>query len=295
MIDRENSFTGGKPARTIVITGISSGIGKALAQIFCHNGYKVFGSVRQKKDSDDLAKAYPDHFVPLIFDVRDDEAIEQVVKIVDSSLQGERLSGLINNSGIAIGGPLEYQPLDEIQRHFDINVMGVVKVTRAFLPMLGAGKRHEHGKAGRIINISSVSGKLADPFVGAYAGSKHALEAVSASWRQELKVHGIKLVIIGPGSVRTPIWDKGIDAEKYAGTVYEQAIRKGASFAANSGKSGWEPDYLAEKIYKVFHKKHPRRRYAFVANKPVKWTLRRTLPVRLVESLTSSVLGLKGR
>ncbi|MGB3179778.1 MAG: SDR family NAD(P)-dependent oxidoreductase [Cyclobacteriaceae bacterium] len=279
------------PEKNLVITGVSTGIGRALAEVFCGRGYRVFGSVRNLKDSEPLTKVYADKFFPLVFDVQDDEAIEQAADLVAEQLAGRRLEGLINNAGIAIGGPLEHQPLEEIRRHFEINVMGVLKTTRAFLPMLGTDSSYI-GSPGRIVNVSSVSGKLADPFVGAYAGSKHALEAMSASWRQELKVYGIKLILIGPGAVRTPIWDKGIDASKYTGTSYESALRKAATFAVKNGQEGWEPAYLARKIYRVFTKRRPGRRYAFVANKTVKWTLRRALPVSLVEKITGRVLRL---
>ncbi|MFA0963491.1 SDR family oxidoreductase [Roseivirga sp. BDSF3-8] len=278
--------------KTIVITGVSTGIGKALAEVFCQNSYHVFGSVRRAEDAADLGQAFPEYFTPLVFDVQDEEAIDEAVNIVERRLAGGCLSGLINNAGIAIGGPLELQPLEEVQRHFNTNVMGVVRVIRAFLPLLGT-RPECSSSPGRILNISSVSGKLADPFVGAYAASKHALEALTASWRQELKVYGIKMVLIGPGSVDTPIWEKGIHPEKYAGSPYSNSLQKAARMAASSGKEGWSPGFIAEKIYRIFHKKNPGRRYALVANKTKKWTIRRLLPLSITEKVAAWLLGLK--
>ncbi len=149
-----------------------------------------------------------ENFTPLVFDVTDRAAVLRAAEEVGEALGGSGLAGLVNNAGTAIGGPLMLQPLEEVRAHFEINVLGLVSVTQAFLPLLGARKFRTHGP-GRILSIGSVGGKIASPFIGAYAGTKHAVEGISDSLRRELLPYGIDVILLEPGAVRTEIWDKG--------------------------------------------------------------------------------------
>ncbi|HEX8505252.1 MAG TPA: SDR family NAD(P)-dependent oxidoreductase, partial [Hymenobacter sp.] len=187
----------------LVITGVSSGLGLATARAFLHRGYRVFGSVRTPADAARLRAELGEAFVPLLFDVTDVPAIAQAAAEVERQLGGEPLRGLINNAGIALGGPLQHQPMEEVRRHFEVNVLGLVQATQAFLPLLGA-RPGFRGRSGRVINIGSVSGQVASPFMGAYVGTKFALEGLTATWRRELQLFGVPVVLIGLGVTKTP-------------------------------------------------------------------------------------------
>ncbi|MEL7002768.1 MAG: SDR family NAD(P)-dependent oxidoreductase, partial [Bacteroidota bacterium] len=192
--------------KTVLITGISSGIGYHLARTYTEKGYQVFGSIRSEADKLRLSKELPDLHL-LMFDITDNDAIKRAIKELEAQLQGNGLDILINNAGMVVSGPLMLLEIDEFKRQYDINVFGLLRVTQACLPLLGAVENPNH-KPGMIINISSVTGQIAFPFAGAYSSSKFAIEGLSHSLRRELLPFGIRVVIIGPASVKTPIWEK---------------------------------------------------------------------------------------
>ena len=163
--------------KSVVITGVSTGIGYGCAADLCRRGYRVFGSVRTAGDAERLQRELGNAFTPLVFDVTDAGAVKEAAAQVKSAVGNEGLSGLVNNAGISKPGPLATLPPDDVRQHFEVNVMGVVHAVQAFLPLLRRAK-------GRIVNISSVSGRIAYPFMGPYAASKHALEALSDSLRR---------------------------------------------------------------------------------------------------------------
>src|SRR5580698_4743307 len=185
---------------TVLVTGVSSGIGHAIAEDLLSRGYVIMGSVRRPQDALQLQQAWPDDFIPLVFDVTDTEALQAIVKQVEAFLSGRGLKALVNNAGIFLGGPQMHQPLAEIRRVFDVNVFGLLAVTQAFLPCLGA-QRGRVGPPGRVVNIGSVS--ITVPFLGAYSGSKHAVEALSQGLRRELSLYGIEVSAIEPVMVRS--------------------------------------------------------------------------------------------
>ena len=192
------------------------------------------------------------------------EAIQQAVSVVEAALEGKGgLGGLINNAGIAIGGPLMLQPMEEIRQHFEVNVFGLIQVTKAFLPLLGARPNHS-AAPGKIINISSVGGKMAAPFIGAYASTKHAVEGVSESWRRELLLYGIDVIIVGPGAVKTPIWDKGIKVDKYHDTPYGASSANFADYARGESEKWLTLEFTGQRIANIFEKRKPKVRYAIV-------------------------------
>lgn len=195
------------PQRFALVTGVSTGIGRGIAEKLAGKGMHVFGSVRKPEDAAPLVDAFADRFTPLVFDVRDEEAIRAAVPVVTEIVGSAGLAGLVNNAGIGNSGPVMHVPMEHVRLLFDINVFGALQVTRAFLPLLGTDKAYRK-QPGRIVNITSTSGRIAWPLNSTYAASKFALEALSDGLRRELIIYGIRVVIVEPGVVETPIWAK---------------------------------------------------------------------------------------
>lgn len=279
-------------SRNILITGVSTGIGYGAARQFIQGGYVVFGSVRTQADADRLQAELGDRFTPLLFDVTDADAVRKSAQWLTARLADNGLGGLVNNAGIAIGGPLQYQSMEIIRQHFDVNVVGLIQVTQAFLPLLGARDDHPV-QPGRILNISSVNGQVAMPFIGAYVGSKHALEGISHSLRRELALFGIKVILVGPGAVKTPIWGKGTDISAYENTAYHPAMRWFRKQVETAEARGFSVDYLGERIVAIYEAKQPRVRYALVPNKLMSWIVPRLLPARTLDWILGRISGLR--
>ncbi|WP_288426649.1 SDR family NAD(P)-dependent oxidoreductase [uncultured Spirosoma sp.] len=277
--------------RTILITGASTGIGYGAARQFAQRGYTVFAGVRNPTDADRLSAELGPNVVPVLLDVTDDVSVHAVAQQLTERLAGMGLGGLINNAGIAIGGPLQEQPLDVVQQHFDVNVLGVLRVTQAFLPLLGARANHPVAP-GRIQMISSVNGQVAIPFMGAYVGSKHALEGLSHSLRRELRLFGVSVVIVGPGAVKTPIWGKGTNIERYRNSLYFPAMQWFAKQVKQSEENGLSIDYLGGRLVQIHETRRPRIRYAIVPKPVAGWLISR-LPHRLFDQLIGRLSGLR--
>ena len=282
-----------KPAsKNILITGVSTGIGYGAAKQFIQSGYTVFGSVRSQADADSLQAKLGESFTPLVFDVTDVDAIDRAARFLTNQLAGSGLGALINNAGIAIGGPIQDQPMDVFRQHFEVNVMGLVQVTQAFLPLLGAQPNHPV-TPGRILNISSVNGQVAIPFMGAYVGSKHAVEGLSHSLRRELALFGVKVIIVGPGAVKTPIWGKGTDISAYKETPYYPAMNWFLKQVVTAERRGFSVEYIGKRLVEIYEEPRPRIRYALVPGKFTSWILPRVLPARLIDWVIGRVSGLK--
>src|ERR1700710_2550746 len=175
----------GHPMKSIVVTGSATGIGWGIAKVLIQKGFRVFGSVRKAADGERLAKEFGQNFVPVLFDVTDEAAVAKAADQVAAALNGETLAGLVNNAGIAVAGPLLYLKLDEFRQQIAVNLTGQLIVTQAFAPLLGVD-RSRKGAPGRIVMISSVGGKNANPFLGPYNASKFGLEGMSEALRREL-------------------------------------------------------------------------------------------------------------
>ncbi len=280
--------------KAIVITGSSTGIGHATAKYCIERDVTVFGSVRSQQDADRLVKEFGQHFIPLLFDITEEEKIKQAAQLVREQLQGKRLWGLINNAGIVISGPLLYMPLTDFRKQLEVNLVGQLAVTQAFTPLLGADPQLTGGP-GKIINISSVAGKRALPFLAAYATSKHGLEGFSEGLRRELMVFGIDVIIVGPGAIKTPIWSKANKAEFPAETmqsVYGKALSKLKEFVAQFEAQALPAEEVAALIYAILENKHPKTRYAPVPNKLINSTLPNLLPKRFVDKMIAKKFGL---
>jgi NAD(P)-dependent dehydrogenase (short-subunit alcohol dehydrogenase family) len=278
--------------RSVVITGVSSGIGWGTTQVLIQKGFRVFGSVRKPKDAERLSKEFGEHFVPLIFDVTDEPAVKAAAKKVRKQLNGEMLFGLVNNAGIAVPAPLIHLPADDFRHQLEVNLVSVLIVTKAFVPLLGSD-HSLHGKPGRIINISSIGGKAGGPFVGAYVASKHGLEGFSESLRRELMLYGIDVIIIGPGSVATPIWDKAeqVDISAYAKTDYMEAAQRVQKYMVQGGRKGYPPEKVGEVVFHALTTSHPRIRYAVVPFSSINRVIQMLLPKRMVDRIIAKNLG----
>ncbi len=282
--------------KTAVVTGVSTGIGRAIAKALIDAGWRVFGSVRKEKDAADASAALGPNFTPLLFDVTDDAAIRREAARVDAMLGGKTLDALINNAGVAVAGPIGYLDLDDLKRQMDINVYGPIRVTQAFLPMLGADHSRA-GAPGRIINMSSVAGKFASPFMSPYAMSKHALEALSESLRRELVRHGVDVVIIGPGAIRTPIWAKAeeLDIDRYKNTEYFEDLGRLKNAMQTFGDEGLEAEEVGKLALEILTAARPKTRYAILRNKFAMWTLPNLMPKRMVDKAVAKRFGMKPR
>lgn len=214
---------------------------------------------------------------------------------VRRALAGRPLTALVVNAGIALPGPLLHQPVEEIRRVFDVNVFGAVATVQTFAPLMSSAGHPAAGHPARIVAISSVSGKIAAPFVGAYAASKHALEALCDSLRCELIVHGIDVVVVEPGPIATPIWRKSLAGcrERYAATAYAEAIERVIDRLVTVEASALPPARVADVVLEALTVRRPRSRYVVTANRFVDWLLPRALPTRVLDRLIAARLGFK--
>jgi NAD(P)-dependent dehydrogenase (short-subunit alcohol dehydrogenase family) len=208
------------PERSVVITGASTGIGRACALHMDALGWVVFAGVRTQADADSLRHEASTRLIPLMLDVTDPKSILGAREAVERALGAPGLSGLVNNAGVAYGGPVELLDLEELRRAFEVNFFGVIAVTQAFLPLLRAGR-------GRIVNMSSISGMVASPFLSPYSTSKWALEALSDAMRVELAPWNIHVSVIQPGAINTPIWAKG---QQTAARILERGPKELSEF-----------------------------------------------------------------
>ncbi len=280
--------------RTVVVTGASSGIGWATCGLLAAKGVRVFGSVRKAADGERLKAELGEAFTALVFDVRDDAAVRAAAASVRERLKGEKLFGLVNNAGIAIAGPLLHLPMDWLRQQLDVNVIGQVSAIQAFAPLLGSD-RTLAGPPGRIVNMSSVAGRVGQPFLGAYSASKHAFEGLSESLRRELMLYGIDVIIVGPGFVATPIWDKAEEADfsAFRGSEFTPAMLKVRDYMLSEGRKGYPPERVAGVVWRALTARRPKTRYAVVPNRFLHWTLPGMLPRRLVDWLIAKRLGLR--
>ena len=279
--------------KSVVVTGASTGIGWGCTKVLTRKGFHVFGSVRKQADGDRLKKEFGDKFTPLTFDVTDAAAVKRAADEVALALSGATLNGLVNNAGIAVAGPLLYLDIDELRHQLEVNVMGQVIVTQAFAPLLGAD-RSRKGKPGRIVMITSVGGRNASPFVGPYNASKFALEGLSESLRRELMVFGIDVIVVAPGAVATPIWDKAekVDVSRYANTPYAKSLNTIRDYMLALGRKGFPPEKIGRAVWRALTLPKPRVHYT-VSPTPLQDFMTGTLPKRMVDNMIAGRLGLK--
>ncbi len=281
--------------RSVVITGTSTGIGWGTAKVLIGRGFRVFGSVRKTSDAERLSAEFGDHFVPLLFDVTDEAAVKAAAADVRTALGGERLAGLVNNAGVAVAGPLLELPTEDFRRQIEINLVGLVVTTKAFAPLVGTDPQLK-GAPGRIVNISSVGGTVAMPFLAPYNASKFAVEGLSESLRRELLPFGIDVIVIGPGAIATPIWGKAdqVDLTPYANTPYATPLDRLRTYMLTMGRQGLPPEQIGEAVLQALTAAKPKVRYA-VSPQPVQDWMTRNLPKRMVDRIIGGRLGLLPR
>lgn len=247
--------------RAVVVTGAAKGIGRACVLRLSRAGFRVYAGVRNAADGETLRAASGTLVVPLHIDITDADTIAAATAAIRSDLDGMPLIGLVNNAGIAIAGPLEFLPLEDLRRQLEVNVVGQVAMTQAMMPMLRAAR-------GRIVNMGSISGRSALPLVGPYAASKHALEAITDSLRVEVLSAGVDVVIIEPGVIATPIWQTSIaEAVKMLENApqavhhYGRLLKRIGEQASRAGSRGLPADVVARVVEKALTVRRPRTRY----------------------------------
>jgi len=281
--------------QSVVITGASTGIGAACAVELHGRGFRVFAGVRKAADALRLQEQASRWLAPLMIDVTDESSIVEAAKTVRASLDDSRLAGLVNNAGIMVGGPLETLPLSEFRRQLEVNVVGQLAVTRAFLPLLREGR-------GRIVNVASFSGRVAVPYSGAYAASKFALEAMSDALRIELRRWGIFVSIIEPGSVKTPIWDKARgQVEQFleavtpeAEALYGDDMRAMREASHRLAESGMPVERVVRAVVHALTARRPKTRYPLGFQTRLAFFAFKFLPDRVRDWFVRRSLGLKG-
>lgn len=277
----------------IMITGASSGIGHACVGAAVRRGWHAFATVRRPADAAALTQAFGAEVTPIIMDVCDETSIAQAAATVAHHLGDETLAGLVNNAGVAVAGPSIHLPIAEFRRQFDINFFGQIAVTQAVAPLLGMDQRRR-GRAGRIINISSLGGKIGAPYLAAYVASKHALEGWAMSLRRELLMYDIDVITMNFGAIATPIWQKAehLDLTLYAHTTYAPYIAAFHAELVKLGIHGLPVAQAGELILHAASVAYPRAQYTLTPNPILNWWLPRLLPTRLADRLIARAYGL---
>ncbi|MBV9691754.1 MAG: SDR family NAD(P)-dependent oxidoreductase [Ktedonobacteraceae bacterium] len=249
-----------KPEAYVLISGTSSGIGAACAHMLDQMGFRVFAGVRKTADGEALRHQTSQRLEPVLLDVTDEQSIRNTATHIAQTVGNAGLAGLVNNAGIAVASPLEFIPLDAWRRQLEVNVTGQLAVTQALLPLLRQAR-------GRVVNIGSLGGFLASPFVGAYTASKFAMEGLTDTLRMELRPWGIEVALIVPGVIATPIWSTSLAAaDKLLNQMSPQAVELyGPAMNAVRTKAypagGTSPNAVAKAIARALTTQRPRTRY----------------------------------
>lgn len=297
---------------TVVITGCSSGIGFDCAVDLAGRGWRVLAAVRRSEDGDKLVANAGPNVLPLMLDVTDPTAIASAAQVVQAELGEGRLDGLVNNAGILLAGPLESIDIESLRRQFEVNVFGVHAVTLAMLPFLkrevspsSGGDSSCRKRTARLVMMGSISGRITPPLYGAYAASKHALEAMADAWRMELCDQGVDVSIVQPDSVATPIWHKATETladNDHSRSQQESGVKERTSplsaqlrTVRRSGlanaRTGMPPERVVAAVRHALSTTRPR------ANYPVGWRTRASfiaqqwLPTRLFDTILRKAIG----
>jgi NAD(P)-dependent dehydrogenase (short-subunit alcohol dehydrogenase family) len=279
----------------ILVTGASGGIGLATALRLCADGAKVFAGVRSVETARMLRAAHGPALHPVILDVTQPDSCASAMQEVTEALAGRHLTALVNNAGIAVQGPLETLPLDELTAQFEVNLFGVARMVQAALPLLRqaaiAGERVS------IVNVGSIGGRIPIPFNGPYNASKFALVGYDGALRQELRPWGIRVVLVEPGTTRTAIWGKvEASVEQSLGDgrqIYGPMLERYRASVQALQRSGKSPDYVAERIVRLIASRSPAHRV--LVGDARMMALLTWLPTRLRDHLMARGLGLPGR
>lgn len=278
---------------TVVVTGASTGIGAACALDYARRGMRVFAGVRDPQAGEALASKGGSSLIPITLDVTDELSIARSVEVVQGVVGDAGLGGLVNNAGIAIASPLEVIPLAQLRKQLEVNVIGQIAVTQAFLPLLRRGR-------GRIVNMGSIAGRSTIPLLGPYSASKYALEALTDALRMELQPWGIQVSIIEPGAIATPIWEKSgkraEDLEALASAeekaLYGEMAMRIREAVAQSAARAISPDGVVRAVHHALTAPHPRTRYLVGGDAKLRAWMVKWLPDRLQDRLLTWILKL---
>jgi NAD(P)-dependent dehydrogenase (short-subunit alcohol dehydrogenase family) len=269
----------------VLVTGSSTGIGRATALRFDRDGWRVFAGVRREEDAESLRAGGSDRLVPVTLDITDATQVGAVAKLVGERVGEAGLDGLVNNAGIAVLGPLETIPIDDFRRQIEVNLTGQVAMTQAMLPLVRRA-------TGRVVFVSSIGGRMALPFGAPYHAAKFGVEAVADCLRQELRPWKIDVAVIEPGSIDTPIWERG---ERIADDVasrapaaqeelYGETIERFRAAVRRTAERGIPPEKVAAAVVHALSALHPRTRYVVGADARGQALLKRLLPDRALDA-----------
>ena len=278
--------------RFVFITGVSSGIGYALLNALTKNGFHVIGTTRKEADADRLKNEFDELFYPIVMDITLEEDLFNASKKASKICGEDGLFALINNAGIAMGGPMKYIDVVKLRNQFEINVFGVVALTQQLLPLLERGRQHTFG--GKILNMSSVSGLITSAFLGPYSASKFALEAISEAMRIEFAPFGIQVVILEPGAIKTPIWQKALtQVDEFGETEYGPHLHKLQGQLDKIVQNAVSMDVLVQLVLNILSTKQPKARYLIV-KKPFMFKLFvKFMPASWKNSFQSRIMNTK--
>jgi NAD(P)-dependent dehydrogenase (short-subunit alcohol dehydrogenase family) len=278
--------------KSALVTGASTGIGKATALRLDADGWRVFAGVRKKEDAEALRREASERLRPVTLDVTDSEAIAAAAELLSAELGNAGLDGLVNNAGVSIPSPLETMPMEDFRRQVEVNLTGQVAVTQAMLPLIRKAR-------GRIVFISSIGGRIAFPFTGAYHAAKFGIEAVGDIFRQELRSWGISVSIVEPGSIATEIWDRGErEADEVGGRapareeLYGKAIAKYRKVVKNVAGRGIPPAKGADVIEHALSARRPRTRYLVGLDAKFQARAKLVIPTRVFDRIVARAVGL---
>ncbi len=277
--------------RSVLVTGASTGIGRATALRLDGAGWRVFAGFRDPADGESLRAEGSERIVPLRLDVTEPDQIAAAAARVEEEAEGG-LHGLVNNAGVAIPGPLETVPLEDLRHQLEVNLVGYVAMTQALLPQIRQAE-------GRIVFISSIGGRVAFPFGGPYHASKFATEAIGDVFRQELRPWGLRVSIVEPGSIDTPIWERGqrkgeeIEAKSPRTTMlYGAALEKFRKVIEDTAERGIPPEKVAKAIAHALESSRPRTRYLVGLDAKVQARLKPLIPTPVFDRIVARALGI---
>jgi NAD(P)-dependent dehydrogenase (short-subunit alcohol dehydrogenase family) len=278
--------------RSVLVTGSSTGIGRATALRLDRAGWRVFAGVRREEDAVSLRGEGSERLMPVMLDVTSAEAIASAASLVERELGGAGLDGLVNNAGVAVPSPLETIPIEDFRHQIEVNLTGQVAVTQAMLPLVRRAR-------GRIVFISSIGGRIAFPLTGAYHAAKFGVEAVGDVFRQELRRWGISISIVEPGSIDTPIWDRGERKADEIGErtpareeLYGNAIEGYRKVVRTLAERGMPPEKVADAIEHALTARRPRARYLVGIDAKVQARVKPFVPTRIFDRVVARVMGL---
>ena len=279
--------------RSVVVTGASTGIGAACTFHLVEKGFRVYSTIRKESDAERLAAIGNPRLQPLFLDVTSADSIAAAVKSVEAEVADAGLAGLVNNAGISIDVPLECVDLTALRHQIEVNSIAPVAVTQAFLPLLRRAR-------GRVVNVSSINGRIASPFSGPYCMSKFALEAFTDCLRQEVAPWGMHVSAIEPGAIDTAIWEKdregdwSIVASEGDLALYGDAFRAFRGFSTKTAAAAVSCDVVSRAIFHALDATSPRTRYLVGMDARLYGWLASICSDRLLDFVTRKVMGLPG-